>query len=338
MAIGLPQYISVAQLMEQAGQPYAWGIFDTYPSADLGRPPMLWGIAKDSAQLSVIASRYGLGRRLRLSRDDDVNADIISRATGTRALIVAADGVFAYWQRRLDWLYHRAPASMLAGLSTGELAALSARACQRHGVGRSTAAYLRNYLAAAKARQAYRPRPAPASIDLIYSSASRRSPSQAHLIVETTRSHLVVDLLPFHSGDFLLPGWAGYSLYTARLSRAQLEVDGQVKHKPTGRTFYRASQAHLFPRHADHRQQLDDDLEGDGLDSSPGRSLIELPANSLPWAIETLSLPSWPLPPDTLKRAYRRALGRFHPDKGGSAEQFMQAQAAYAYLSSATIP
>ncbi|MCY1285237.1 hypothetical protein D9M70_341650 [compost metagenome] len=334
MATGLPQYISVAQLAEGAG-PYAWGIFDTYPSADLGRPPMLWGIAKDPAQLSIIANRYGLGRRLRLAQDDDVNADIINRSTCTRALIVVADGAFACWPRRLDWLYHRPPVSMLTGLGADELATLSARACQRHGVGRSTAAYLRNYLMAARARQAHRPRPGPATIELIYSSAGKRSPSQAHLIVETTRSHLIADLLPFHSGDFLLPGWAGYSLYTAKLSRAQLESDGQVKHKPTGRTFYRASQAHLFPRHADHRQQLDDDLEGEALDS-PGHSLIELPATSLQWAIETLSLPSWPLSPDDLKRAYRRTLGQAHPDKGGSAELFMQARAAYAYLSSAS--
>ncbi|MCY1548113.1 hypothetical protein D9M68_842010 [compost metagenome] len=69
---------------------------------------------------------------------------------------------------------------------------------------------------------------------------------------------------------------------------------------------------------------------------SPGHSLIELPATSLQWAIETLSLPSWPLSPDDLKRAYRRTLGQAHPDKGGSAELFMQARAAYAYLSSAS--
>lgn len=338
MGAGLPSYISVARLTEQAGEPYAWGVFDAYPSADMGRAPMLWGIAKDASHLSVIASRYGLGHRLKMSASHDVNADIRDRASCPRALCTAHRGTFAYWPRRLDWLYHRPPAYIAAGLSPKGLAALADRYCQQHGVGRSTSSYLVNYQLAQAARHINRPKPTATRIELIYSSASSQAPSQAHLIVGITRDHIVIDRLPFYAGGFLLPGWAGYALYTVKLKRSDMDARGEARDRATGLTFYMPSQAHLFPRHADHQHQLDDDLEDDDVGYDHSCGLIELPASSLQWAIETLSLLCWPADPHQLKRAYRSALQRAHPDKGGTAEQFMQVKAAYAYIAALSKP
>jgi len=332
MAAGLPLYISVAQLTEQAGEPYAWGIFDAYPSADTGRPPMLWGIARNASQLRTIAARYGLAQRLKLCASHDINADIRDRTNCRRALCIAHRGTFAHWSRRLDWLYHRPPAAMQTGLSRQALAELAARYCQQHSVGLSTGRYLTHYLLAHAARQANRPKPVAARVELLYSSAGTDAPSRAHPVVGTTARHVIVDRLPFYAGGFLLPGWSGYALYTLRLPRAELDAGGLIQHKPSGLTFYKAEQAHRFPRHAEHLQQLDDDLDEDGDEYDAPASLVELPASSLQWAIELLALPQWPIDGAALKRAYRSAMQYAHPDKGGSAIYFQQIRAAYAYL------
>lgn len=334
MASGLPLYISVAQLTEQVGRPYAWGIFDIYPSADVGRAPMLWGIAQDAAQLSTIAARYGLAGRLKLAPSHDINASVTRRANYRRPLAVAHKGTFACWRYWIDWLSHRPPERLETGLSPADLSSLATQYCQQHGIGLATTCHLKNHQLAARAQQAHQPKAATSAVGLIYSSAGRRSPSQAHLITDTSPSHITVDLLPFYSGGFLLQGWAGLALYTAKLSRAELDACGMAKHKPTGRTFYMAEQAHQFPRHAGHRHQLDDDLEHDDLDRQDHHHLIALPASSLQWALETLSIAAWPTSPSELKQACRSALQRAHPDKGGSTELFMQAKAAHAYLSS----
>jgi len=66
---------------------YVWGIWDIYPSDDIGRPPILSGAARSKTEVSSIAKQYGLDDKIVYGNEHHFNQVLYGLASSKDVLI-----------------------------------------------------------------------------------------------------------------------------------------------------------------------------------------------------------------------------------------------------------
>ena len=61
-------------------------------------------------------------------------------------------------------------------------------------------------------------------------------------------------------------------------------------------------------------------------------AIYEVPVNAVQWALNLLDIKKWPATNDIVKKAFRIAAMKHHPDRGGSAELFIKCKTAQEFL------
>lgn len=320
---------------------WLWCLWDIAPSPDVRRAPLTSGYAAHQDDMLATAAMLGMTKRLRLNPDHHINANLAELAGDARPFLSAHGGQWAVWASPTSYLIGQPP------LALRDDDAPPLQAVIRGDAVRRPASFLQRYRArqrlAARAARPASERCQPTAVALLY-ARDWYGRDTLHRVIRRTPRRVLVDALPFlPTAGFLHPAWRLHLVDIAALPRAPLETAGRVDHRPTGRTYHVTPPADFLP----YDEEADDDFDAFMNDDHPPEhhrgdsvpppdTLVELPDNSLPWAIATLGLTpgAWPLPLASLKAAYRRAARRSHPDHGGRAADFRAVRAAYEYLAS----
>ncbi|WP_445157631.1 J domain-containing protein [Halomonas sp. E14] len=318
---------------------YLWCVWDILPSADVKRAPLTSGYAPDPDAMLDVAAMLGMAKRLRLSPTHHINAALIELLVDSRPFCSASGRRWAVWASPASYLLSQPP---LAIRDTGDPPGRAL--ADGHLVWRASS-FLRRYLARQRlAARAARPAAKcgqPAEIPLIY-ARDRYRRDTCHRVISRTPRRVAVDVLPFRPGPaFLHPIWRQHLVDIALLPRDVLERDRQVDHRPSSRTYY----ADPPPDFRLYDEDDDPDFDAfmneddppeyhDADRDNPHFPVIELPEDSLGWALSVLDLDprAWPAPAATIKAAFRRAALRHHPDRGGQPSDFRAIRAAYELL------
>jgi hypothetical protein len=320
---------------------WLWCLWDIAPSPDVSRAPLTSGYAAHQADMLATAVMLGMAKRLRFSPDHHINANLAELSGDARPFLSTHGRQWAVWASPTSYLIGQPP------LALRDDDAPPLQAVVRGDVIRRPTSFLQRYLTrqrlTARAARPASERCQPTTVTLLY-ARDWYGRDTLHRVIRRTPRRVLVDALPFQpSAGFLHPAWRLHLVDIAALPRDTLEVTGQVEHRPTGRTYHVAPPADFLP----YDEEVDDDFDAFMNDDHPPEyhhagsrppldTLIELPENSLSWALATLGLArdSWPLPFASLKAAFRRAARLSHPDRGGQAADFRAARAAYDYLAS----
>ncbi|MBK1691106.1 hypothetical protein [Ectothiorhodospira mobilis] len=320
---------------------WLWCLWDIAPSPDVRRAPLISGYVASQDDMLATAAMLGMTKRLRFSPDHHVNANLVELARDARPFLSVHGGQWAVWASPTSYLIGQPP------LALRDDDALPLRSIACGDTIRRPASFLQRYRArqrlAARAARPASERCQPTIVTLLY-ARDWYGRDTLHRVIRHTPRRVMVDALPFRpTVGFLHPAWRLHLVDIAALPRDTLEATGQVEHRPTGRAYHVAPPAGFLL----YGEEADDDLDAFMNDdypperhrlgsTSPPNTLIELPENSLPWALTALGFPAdtWPLPLTSLKAAYRRAARHTHPDRGGQAADFRAARGAYEYLAS----
>lgn len=136
-----------------------WGIWDIYPSDDMGRPPILSGAARSKAEVSSIAKQYGLDDKIAYDNEHHCNQILYRLASYEGALISRkkiGGGKYAIgvWSSSLEYLLGAEPVYIQEKADEAETLAVNLEYSNGSPyVSWSRARYISNYI---RKRQAVR--------------------------------------------------------------------------------------------------------------------------------------------------------------------------------------
>lgn len=320
---------------------YLWAIWDGPPTL---RCPILWGTENSREAITKVATQYGLDTKINYESGSDISYHVKQNGFSgvLEFLATRKDHLISYvkkrdkyiigaWVNELHFLCDDPPILLVYGIDKQKKDELVIKLSDGNPYAASEkGSYLKRYITK---REALRKIGLPskkstvaAQVEFIYADHRenfyRSKPLwRKHRIVKTTKDSIFIERFPFHGGySYLVQGWQSRVIHTIILKRHELEVDGVFYHISYRTTFYTRDAA---------KKEAPSFFNGGNSDES---IIYELPTNSLQWALSILELDNIPIGASEVKKAFRVAAMKHHPDRGGNAEMFVKCKAACEFL------
>lgn len=312
--------------------PYLWAIGVTQL---LNHPPLLSGIAQTLKEAIRFANQFGFANvdtnshnkaNTLLREFVACNAPIVSKLKRQ-----SGDYALATWTDRLHYLCGADPIFYSDHVDPPRIMDLIIK----YGDGNPFAAessgeFIRNYIRKCEAlRKIGRIHSginhSVLQIEFVHADHNESDRStkkkywQRHRIIKITDKYVFIDAYPFFGRTYLRQGWQARIIYMRTLDREIFERDGEYYHRSIHTTFY--SEKTVKKRR--WKCRLNDVEEN---------IVIELPAHDFDWAMKILSIDVWPTTVSAIKKAFARKALQHHPDRGGSATEFIRCKVAREFL------
>ncbi len=322
------------ELSSTSGTVYVWGVWDIYPSSDVWRPPILSGTAESTDEVSNIAEQYGLEGEIIYDNKHHLNEQLHNLVVREGILVSrqkkAKNYAIGVWSNTFEYLCCKEPIYLNENVLQADLSELTLKISKGNTFSYMyNGDYIKNHIRKREAIKRLNTPPKESSepilIEFIYADhlecySTSKTLWQKHRIIKKTDSHIFIDKYPFCGTSYLRQGWQSRVVYSIMLNRKELDANDECYHKSLRMHFYTKKSAKKKTRAFFKRENFEND------------AIYEVPVNAVQWALNLLDIKKWPATNDIVKKAFRIAAMKHHPDRGGSAELFIKCKTAQEFL------
>lgn len=343
-ALNSNQYYSSNLPIKRKRVFYLWALWDIYPSFDVYRPPVLSGIMDNKDDVVKIAKQNGLDTKINFDQNCDVNTTL-KRITESNFKLISFQKrqtgfyFFCVWGNQFQYLCGIEPIFQKDNITEAELKTLKTSWGDGDWAGMWFGGYIKNYI---RKREAQRKLTTPKNgcndaifIDFLYSPKNtwhiprKRWIWQRHRIVKKTKQFIYIEQWPYYGGGYLKTGWQAFIVYTIMIDRKTLEETHEFHHTSRRKVFYEKCAVPELKSYRFNKSDYEPYLSDSDYDND---FVIEIPLNSVQWALNLLKIDKWPTTKEVIKKAFNLISIKEHPDKGGDGTIFISCKRARDFL------